>query len=50
VPDSVPNWCRATLGVSDRCIVARTFRLAEAREALHCLIEDRPFGRVVLTI
>jgi NADPH2:quinone reductase len=31
-------------------IVARTFPLAEASDALRCLIEDRPFGRVVLTI
>ena len=31
-------------------IVARTFPLAEAPEALRYLIEDRPFGRVVLTV
>lgn len=31
-------------------IVARTFPLAEAPEALRYLVEDRPFGRVVLTI
>ena len=31
-------------------IVAKTFPLAEAPEALRYLIEDRPFGRVVLTI
>ena len=30
-------------------IVAKTFPLAEASEALRYLIEDRPFGRVVLT-
>jgi NADPH2:quinone reductase len=30
--------------------VAKTFPLAEASEALRYLIEDRPFGRVVLTI
>ncbi|RDJ19828.1 zinc-binding alcohol dehydrogenase family protein [Bosea caraganae] len=31
-------------------IVARTFALEEAAEAMRHLIEDRPFGRVVLTI
>jgi NADPH:quinone reductase len=31
-------------------IVAKTFPLAEAAEALRYLIEGRPFGRVVLTI
>src|SRR6267154_2246577 len=31
-------------------IVAKTFPLAEAADALHYLIEDRPFGMVVLTI
>ena len=31
-------------------IVAKTFPLAEASEALRYLIEGRPFGRVVLTI
>jgi NADPH:quinone reductase len=31
-------------------IIARTFPLAEASEALRHLMEDRPFGRVVLTI
>jgi NADPH2:quinone reductase len=31
-------------------IVAKAFPLAEASEALRYLIEDRPFGRVVLTI
>jgi NADPH2:quinone reductase len=31
-------------------IVARTFPLAEAPDALRYLIENRPFGRVVLTI
>src|ERR1700732_1325965 len=31
-------------------IVAKTFPLAEAGEALRYLVEDRPFGRVVLTI
>jgi NADPH2:quinone reductase len=31
-------------------IVAKTFPLAEAAEALHYLVEGRPFGRVVLTI
>ncbi len=31
-------------------IVARTFPLSEAAEALRYLVEDRPFGRVVLTI
>jgi NADPH2:quinone reductase len=33
-----------------RPIVARTFPLAEAADALRYLVEDRPFGRVVLTI
>jgi NADPH2:quinone reductase len=31
-------------------IVAKTFPLAEAADALRYLIEGRPFGRVVLTI
>jgi len=31
-------------------IVAKTFPLAEAPDALRYLIEDRPFGRVVLTM
>ena len=31
-------------------IVAKTFPLKEATEALRYLVEDRPFGRVVLTI
>jgi NADPH2:quinone reductase len=31
-------------------IVAKTFPLAEAADALHYLIEGRPFGMVVLTI
>jgi len=31
-------------------IVAKTFPLVEASDALRYLIEDRPFGRVVLTI
>jgi len=31
-------------------IVAKTFPLAEAVDALRFLVEDRPFGRVVLTI
>jgi len=31
-------------------IVAKTFPLAEAADALHYLVEGRPFGKVVLTI
>jgi NADPH:quinone reductase-like Zn-dependent oxidoreductase len=31
-------------------IVERTYRLSEAREALRHLIEDRPFGKVVLAV
>jgi NADPH:quinone reductase len=31
-------------------IVAKTFPLAKAADALHYLVEGRPFGRVVLTI
>jgi NADPH:quinone reductase len=31
-------------------IVAKTFPLAEAADALRYLIDDRPFGRVVLKI
>jgi NADPH2:quinone reductase len=31
-------------------IVAKTFSLAEAADALRYLVEGRPFGRVVLTI
>jgi NADPH2:quinone reductase len=30
-------------------IVAKTFLLAEAADALRYLVEGRPFGRVVLT-
>ena len=33
-----------------RPIVAKTFPLAAASEALRYLVEDRPFGRVILTI
>jgi NADPH2:quinone reductase len=33
-----------------RPIVAKTFPLAEASDALRYLMEDRPFGRVVLTM
>jgi NADPH:quinone reductase len=31
-------------------IVAKTFPLTEAADALRFLVEGRPFGRVVLTI
>ncbi len=31
-------------------IVAKTFPLVDAAEALRYLVEGRPFGRVVLTI
>jgi NADPH2:quinone reductase len=31
-------------------IVAKTFSLEEAADALRYLVEGRPFGRVVLTI
>ena len=31
-------------------IVAKTFPLVEAAEALRYLVEGRPFGRVVLTV
>jgi hypothetical protein len=31
-------------------IVAKTFLLAEAADALRYLVEGRPFGRVVFTI
>ena len=31
-------------------IVAKTFPLAEASDALRYLIQNRPFGRVILTI
>ena len=31
-------------------IVAKTFPLADAAEALRYLIEGRPFGRVILTM
>src|ERR1700733_14861394 len=31
-------------------IVARRFPLTDAAEALRCLVEDRPFGRVILTV
>jgi NADPH2:quinone reductase len=30
-------------------VVAKTFALSEAAEALRFLVEDRPFGRVVVT-
>ena len=33
-----------------KAVVAKTFPLAEAADALRHLVEDRPFGRVVLTI
>ena len=31
-------------------IVAKTLPLVEAAEALRYLVDDRPFGRVVLTV
>jgi NADPH2:quinone reductase len=31
-------------------IVAKTFPLTEAADALHYLVEGHPFGRVVLTV
>jgi NADPH2:quinone reductase len=31
-------------------IVAKTFPLAEAADALRYMVEDRPFGRAALTI
>jgi hypothetical protein len=31
-------------------IVAKTFPLVGAADALHCLVEGRPVGRVILTI
>ena len=31
-------------------IVAKSFRLADAADALRYLIEERPFGRIILTI
>jgi len=31
-------------------VVAKTFPLTEAADALRCLIEGRPFGRVILKI
>jgi NADPH:quinone reductase len=31
-------------------VVAKTFPLEEAPDALHYLVEDRPFGRVILTV
>jgi len=33
-----------------RPIVAKTFPLTEAADALRYLVEGRPFGRVVLTV
>jgi len=33
-----------------KTIVAKTFRLSDAAEALRYLVEGRPFGRVILTI
>jgi len=33
-----------------KLIVAKTFPLVEATDALRYLVEDRPFGRVVLSI
>ncbi|PYX63449.1 MAG: hypothetical protein DMG74_16965 [Acidobacteria bacterium] len=40
----------SSLGLLIRPIVAKTFPLAEAAEALRYLVEGRPFGRVVVTI
>src|SRR5882672_6545426 len=39
-----------SLGLMVRPIVAKTFSLVEAAEALRYLVEGRPFGRVVLTV
>jgi NADPH2:quinone reductase len=36
------------VGGSVKPIVERVYRLGEAAEALRHLIEDRPFGKVVL--
>jgi NADPH:quinone reductase-like Zn-dependent oxidoreductase len=33
-----------------KLIVARTYPLKQAAEALHYLIEERPFGKVVLEV
>jgi hypothetical protein len=38
----------ADLGTSEKPIVERIYELGDAAEALRHLIEDHPFGRVVL--
>ena len=43
------DWCVARIGAV-KPIVARTFALEDAAEALRYQIESRPFGRVVLEI
>jgi len=38
------------VGGSVKSVVERVYPLAEAREALRHLIEDRPFGKIILTM
>jgi hypothetical protein len=46
----LPALPRAESLMSNRPSVAKSFPLAEAADALRYLVEDRPFGRVVLTV
>ncbi len=49
-PNLIPagSWGGSRASGQVNPIVERTYRLGEAAEALRHLIEDRPFGRVVL--
>jgi len=56
-PQPAPAWSAAWSVIipllqsgAVKPIVAKTFPLPEAADALRYLVESRPFGRVVLTI
>jgi NADPH2:quinone reductase len=54
VPSELPNAWKVIVSLlrsrAIKPIVAKTFPLVEAVDALRYLVEGRPFGRVVLTI
>jgi hypothetical protein len=46
--DMTPSWPQGQPSGRVRPVLERAYKLDEAGEALRHLIEDRPFGRVVL--
>ena len=50
VPDAWKSTASLLQSGAIKPIVAKTFPLVEAAEALRYLVEDGPFGRVVLTV